>query len=82
MGYQPGHTAAALTFGLDPKDAEGRRLTLLGRAWHLDVAKFWVQRHLGDLMPGDESICVAPDDDDVQSHDARGSPLWGSLESH
>ena len=39
MGYPANHTKAILTLGLSPKEAERRRLSLLGSAWHLSVAK-------------------------------------------
>ena len=55
MGYREHHTAVVLTLGLEPKDLERKRISLLGHAWHLSVAQFWLLTHFCDHMPRTEN---------------------------
>ena len=82
MGYESNHPAAILALGFVPREVERKRLSLLGNAWQLDVARFWIQCHFADLIPHankETHHC----DDPIKCHSGmNGSPLWGSLESH
>ena len=60
MGYAPNRTAAILALGLGPREAERKRLNLLGNAWQLDVTRYWLQCHFAGLIPhvGKHNIIV------------------------